>query len=90
MTILYRPLEQLVKTYSIIKGESAEKNKLIDFKIIALDWTNNRKVVIVDLDTLSWRPLNVPLLGWLEEIVPLPNQQSFLMVYKHEIVQVDL
>ena len=59
---------------------------MIGFKIIALDWTNSRKVVIVDLDTLSCRPLKVPLLGWLEDIVPLPNQQSFLMVYKHEIV----
>ena len=46
---------------------------MVGFKIIALDWTNNRKVVIVDLDTLSCRPLNIPLLGWLEEIIPLPN-----------------
>ena len=74
MAILHKPLEKLVKRSMVIRGESGmETNQLVGFKIIALDWTNNRKVVVVDLDTLSCRPLDVQLLGWLEEIVPLPN-----------------
>ena len=66
MAILDRPL-------SLVHNNIRDLG-VVGFKIIALDWSNNRKLVIVDLDTLSCRPVNVPLLGWLEEIVPLPNQ----------------
>ena len=70
--------------------EDSVSKLLLGSKVIGLDWAKERKLVSVDLETMTVKVIDAPLLGWLEDIVALPNQQSVLMVYKHEIVQVDL
>ena len=70
--------------------EDSVSRLLLGSKVIGLDWAKERKLVSVDLETMTVKVIDAPLLGWLEDIVALPNQQSVLMVYKHEIVQVDL
>ena len=42
--------------------------------MIALDWAKERKLVSVDLETMTVKVIDAPFLGWLEEIVALPNQ----------------
>lgn len=71
-------------------GGKGARKRLTGVRIVALDWAKDRRLVMVDLETFSVKVINVPLLGWLEDIVTLPNQQSVLMIYKHEIVQIDL
>ena len=70
--------------------EDSVSKLLLGSKVIGLDWAKERKLVSVDLETMTVKVIDAPLLGWLEDIVTLPNQQSVLMVYKHEMVQVDL
>ena len=54
--------------------EEEQVNKLlIGTKVIALDWAKERKLVSVDLETMTVKVIEAPLLGWLEDIVALPN-----------------
>ena len=55
-------------------GGKGLRKRLNGVRIVALDWAKDRKLVMIDLETFSVKVINVPLLGWLEDIVALPNQ----------------
>ena len=40
---------------------------------MALDWAKDRKMLVVDITAMTHIVMQVPLLGWLETIVGLPN-----------------
>ena len=102
LTYLSRPLSGMGVPQSLMSslfvededdtsaGDAEARRRVNGVRIMALDWSKDRKLVMVDLETFTVKMINVPLLGWLEDIVALPNQQSVLMIYKHEIVQIDL
>ena len=99
LTYLSRPLSGMGVPQSLMQslfddeemhdtsiGGKTTRKRLTGVRIVALDWVKDRKLVMIDLETFSVKVINVPLLGWIEDLVALPNQQSILMVYKHEIV----
>jgi len=67
------------------KQDKQNVERYLGVKLVALDWAKDRKLVCVDLASMNLRVLKVPLLGWLEAIIGLPNQQKALLIYKNEI-----
>ena len=57
-----------------MSGGKGIRKRLNGVRIVALDWAKDRKLVIIDLETFTVKAINAPLLGWLEDIVALPNQ----------------
>ena len=68
---------------AIVQVPSAE---LKGYKIAALDWSKDRQFVTVDFITMAKTCLDIPLGGWVESIVGIPEESQALIVYRNEIV----
>jgi hypothetical protein len=56
------------------------------YKLVALDWCKDRQFVIINLDAMTRTGLNIPMGGWVESIVGIPEDSTALIVYRNEIV----
>jgi hypothetical protein len=65
-----------------VQVPSAEKG----YKLVALDWCKDRQFVVIDLSSLTRTCLEIPMGGWVESIVGIPEDSTALIVYKNEVV----
>lgn len=56
------------------------------YKLVALDWCKDRQFVMIDLASMTRTQLDIPMGGWVENIVGIPEDSTALIVYKNEIV----
>ena len=53
---------------------------------MALDWCKDRQFVLIDLASMTRIALDIPMGGWVETIVGIPEDSTALIIYKNEIV----
>lgn len=56
------------------------------YKLVALDWCKDRQFVLIDLASMTRIALDIPMGGWVETIVGIPEDSTALIIYKNEIV----
>lgn len=61
--------------------------ELSAYQVLGVEW-NERQLTVVDLGSLTRTKLDLPLEGWVEWIIGIPEESTALIVYKHEMVYI--